>query len=74
MQTLAQAPTGHVAIGQRWPEKTPVQQAKGLAGVSMRTGQISHGRLVMRETSAQQVVARLAGIAAYLKMMGVFIR
>ena len=47
LQTLAQARTRHVAVRQRRPEETPVQQAHGLAGDSMRTGQISHGRLVL---------------------------
>lgn len=47
VQTLTQAQARHMAIRQRRPEETPVQQAQGLAGKSMCTGQICHGRLVL---------------------------
>lgn len=47
LQPLAQAQARHMAVRQGRPEETPVQQACGLAGESMRTGQICHGRLVL---------------------------
>lgn len=47
LQALAQARSGDVSLRQGWTEETPVQQAQGLAGDSMRTGQICHGRLVL---------------------------
>ena len=47
LQTLAQPRSRYMGLRQRRPEETPVQQAQGLTGNSMRTGQVCHGRLVL---------------------------
>ncbi|MNJ15506.1 hypothetical protein D3C77_97540 [compost metagenome] len=58
LQTLAQSRPRHMPVRQWRAIETPFQGTHGLAGEPLRTGQISHRRLVLvRESSAVRVRA-----------------